>query len=362
VSGLALLAGAVLGTTAFKAWEKAVMEPESPGKQETHRPASASAFRDRHAFAASISTIVKGMTKAEVRVALGKPDDIRPADTHDLRFYPHCEEAWCYGTFGHLGFPTLGSVYFNDSHTVEFVCGGKGTPPPASLCNEVELRRLLSVLDRSSPDFFDPLWAIKAVNTIQQVGKQKALAVVEEFDRIAPPRMYGGADLVFLLLILFEVPKEPGYMPRASGGTFDPKRIPRYPIVIVDDVPLEFLDSLTGGSGQPVSIAKEAQFYREHADILTKPLRPTDQPLQIYRKVFKEYDWLYEEGGKVQAMAVVKSQLGKLLRTVYRGDVENGILPRPIRWDMKRNIYTFLDGTTLPDTSDKEGKKTKSGL
>jgi hypothetical protein len=50
-------------------------------------------------------------------------------------------------------------------------------------------------------------------------------------------------------------------------------------------------------------------------------------------------------------------QIQELVKTVYRGDVEIGTLSRPVRWDMKRNMHTFLEGTTLPDASEKEKRK-----
>jgi hypothetical protein len=315
-------------------------------------------YEGRHVFAEKMGTLKTGMTKAQVLAALGKPDDIQPAGTPYHRI-PHSEELWCYGTSGHLSFPTLGSICFDDNHTVQLIFG-QGRPPSPLLFEEVELRYLLSILGQSdSPLLFDPLWAIKVVNVLQPLGKEKALAVIQEFDRVGPFRL-NSRDLFLLLRVLFEVPDNPGFMPEWGLGSsepkdpLDPKRIPRFPIAILDDVPLN-LTFMVFYSGQPVPLDAHLDYYRDHGSIRTKPLHPTDKPLQIFTRLFKEYGWLYENRELGLAKSSVESQLQKLLSTVYRGEIEKGSLPRPVQWDTKRNMYTFLDGTTLPEDSAKKG-------
>jgi hypothetical protein len=161
--------------------------------------------------------------------------------------------------------------------------------------------------------------------------------------------------------ILFDVPEHPGYMPGAEVGSSPlpvaPKRIPRFPIVIIDDLPLYIETPPTILLGQPPSLISHVNFYHDHAKVRAKPLHPTNKPTQIYLKYIKEYAGLYADSKEDDAaISSVKSQLQRLLKTVYRGDIDKRALPRPIQWDAKRNMYTFLDGTILPETSDKEDK------
>jgi hypothetical protein len=344
------------------------MELENPGGQQTKKAASTTAFRDRHEFAKLLSLINLGMPAAEVMRILGKPDDITTGN--EIRgSINDSNEEWCFGTDGHLSFPTLGTVHLGDANgrkVVKWVDGGKGNPPPASLFTEEELRKILPTLD-GGYGLGDPVWTIKAVNTLQPLGERKALAAIDEFIRVTHVFPYV-MDMMLLFRVLYDVPKDPGYMPRFNYPSIpvDPKdsRVPGYPILILGDVPLFVAENAGFSSGPATDFAKESAFFRDHATFRSRPLRPTDKPLNLYSE-WKTYDWLYRDLKEDEAYYFrrisedVKWQLQRLVRTVFRGDVEHGTLPRPVRWDMKRNMYTFLDGTTLPETSSKEEQKSR---
>jgi hypothetical protein len=315
--------------------------------------------RDRDEFAKLVSLIKEGMTDGEVMRILGKPDDIRAGDEVNY----NASEEWCYGTEGHMSFPTLGTVCFerlSGRKSVLFVFGGKSTPPPRSLFTEGELRKLLIMLDhrKHQRGLWDPAWAIQVVNTLQPLGERKALAAMEEYARVMPsPFPQHRTDLSLLLRILFDVPKDPGYMPKCvyPFGLRDPKdpRVPRYPILILGDVPLQIGFGTGSASGDPPpTFAEQAAFFRDHMTFRAKLLQPTDKPLELYSQR-KGYHWLYRNyvsygwpSGE-QIAEEIRDEIHRLVMTVYRGDIEHGTLPRPVRWDMKRNMYTFLDGTTL---------------
>jgi hypothetical protein len=339
----------------------ALLAKDQPETRQSRPP---SRFRDRHEFAKLLSSIKRGMTDADVIRILGKPDDVRRPDEMQL-WVGNSNEVWCFGADEHhLSFPTLGGIYFDSARGRKIVTeavGGKGTPPPPSLFAEEELRKLLSMLAQRPESLvkWDPVWAIKMVNTLQPLGEGKALAAMQEFIRVT---LYlENDDMMNLLLrVLYAVPKDPGYMPpffsMVPGNSKDP-RVPRYPILILGDVPLLVARHLPFTTGPSQDFAKQVGFFRGHMTIRGKPLRPTDKPLSLYSD-WKTYEWLYRDRQKtLRRLQIaeenwesdrVKSQLRKLVKTVYRGDMEKGSLSEPVRWDMKRNIYTFLDGKTLP--------------
>jgi hypothetical protein len=342
--------------------------PLAKAQPGTSQSPSPSRFRDRHEFAKLLSSIKKGMTGTEVIRILGKPEDIRTP--HEMGMYVQgSDELWCYGTDSHLSFPVLGTIFFgntNGKKIVKGVAGGEGAPPPPSLLSEEELKKLLSVLGESPYAQeglrWHPAWVIKVVNTLQPVGKRKAIAAMEEFNRVTP--LWSDLLSLLILRVLFDVPKDPGYMrefpyPITPPNPKDP-RVPRYPILMLGDVPLLVAAGLPFSSGPGTDFGKEIAFFRDHAKIRARPLQPTDKPLTHYSE-WKTYAWLnrypeylkkYSSPGAIPTN--VKWQLRDLVKTVYRGDIEHGSLSRPVRWDMKRNMYTFLDGTTLPESSGKE--------
>jgi hypothetical protein len=337
----------------------------------TGQSSSHAHIRDRHEFAKLLSSIKKGMREADVIRILGKPDDVRTTDEMQMGV-EYSTEVWCFGVDGHLGFPTLGTIWFESAPTGKSVVvsyGGEGTPPPPSLFDEGELRKILSMLSYKGHPWVgneDPRWAIKVVNTLAPLGKRKALAAIEEYGRVWPFLSFNKEEMSKLLRVLFDVPKETGYMPDSPFRWVTPppedrKRVPRFPMVILGDVPLQIATSPPSYGPDP-DFAKDLAWFRDHATIRTKPLHPTDKPLQLFSE-WKAYDWLYRDLKKADLRdyeaieSCVKRQLRQLVKTVYRGDIEKGSLSRPVRWDMKRNMYTFLDGTTLPETSEKKEKK-----
>jgi hypothetical protein len=363
--------GAV-GKPALSYLRKAAMDQTDPELRRRIQGLIDRLGGDRREFAELLSTIEKGMKKAEVARILGNPDDIRrwaaPQDRDQV--------VWCYGTSGHNSFPTLGEIFFDAHGRVSGTCGGQGTPPPPSLIDEGELRKLLTLMAHGEDsNRWDPAWSIKVVNELQALGKRKALATIEEFGRVLP--FYQCPDEVILvLLILFDVPKDTGYMPAPPAGMAPPKerkRIPRFPILILGDVPLNLCSghAFFGGTGSDKEdLLRQIAFFRDHGEIRAKPLQPTDKPLQIYSE-WESYRWpeaerpgrgrtiYFDENARRADSADngIKLQLQTLVKTVYLGDVEHGSIQQPIRWDMKRNMYTFLDGKILPQTpSEGSGK------
>jgi hypothetical protein len=249
---------------------------------------------------------------------------------------------------------------------------------------EEQLLGLLRTIAKSPPlaaDRFDPRRLILAVNTLQPLGKDKALAALSEYLRVSGDTYLqeNSPQRVFLILrALFDVPTDPGHMPPMRVGAphpstpKDPKQIPRFPLAIVDDVPvmLVYGYSLGGAAAPP---GDQVEYFREHCKLRDKPLVPPDKPLDLYDRAVKVSDALDDDG---ELRRTLGGQLLWLVDTVYRppwderthgsggdkfGAWREPFAPRleqaradvaklDVRWDPKVNRYAFAkDGTALPD-------------
>ena len=260
---------------------------------------------DRRAFANIMAQVERGMTAAEVRNLVGRPDeiDLRRANSGEWESFGR---TWRYGVNGRGTCPTLGWVMFDREGTVQSVAGGTSSltvaggptsPPPPELMDERELRRLLRLLSDVPPCRglgYDPASLIRAVNTLRPLGKERALAVIREYLRV------GGGESMFLVLrVLFEVPDEPGHMPRMSIGApyppepKDPTLVPRFPLVIQDDIPLMLVRGyLVAGAGSGPE--PHVRYFQEHGTLRSKPLRPGGDPLAALDRFVASPQWLYE--------------------------------------------------------------------
>lgn len=293
--------------------------------------------RERAGFAKALAGVTPGMAEAEVRKRLGPPDDIKTERDPGGISAARTVEVWRYGTNGHLTFGTLGTVHIQQGRTVQYVFGGTGTP--MTTLAEAELRRLLRLL-AAVPSYnsrFDPLRVIQAVNALQPLGKADALAVIDEFLRVSSVLDDPGREGVFMVLrTLFDPPTGQALPPMMVGGPSpapkDERVFPRFPVVVVDDIPLTLTRGyiLGGHAEQPED---HIRWYRTHATLRATPLHPPDAPLAAVDRAFA--------AGAPQAVAAgldddngrvfVRDQALQLLDTVYR--------PRTTLFDESRFAY-----------------------
>ena len=326
-----------------------------------------------------MAKIKEGMTEQEVLAILGKPDDTRTEyDPGGMPRY-HIKKICYYGTDGHLTFGTLGSIYIDDDGKVKYIFGGEGEPPPASLFSEAELRSLLRLIHKA-PSYndglrYDPLVVIRIVNTLQPLGKERALAAIDEYLRVASDEFGSpGREGVFLVLrVLFDVPPDPGYMPMmfcgrpSPEGPHDSKQLPRFPILLIDDVPLLLVHGYSLG-GSPEQPESHVEYFRKKGLIRSKPLVPPDSPLRLYDSCVKTAGWPKDTWANDRKL-LVANQLLTLVDSVYRTTrsedgyrfwaendaddkwkvIAGKIAKLDIRWNAKKCCYTFKDGTCLPE-------------
>lgn len=333
----------------------------------------------RAAFAQAMGAVTKDMKADEVVKLLGKPGDIRTEfDPGGIPTY-QTTEIWGYGTAGHLSFPTLGCVYMTEGR-VQYVFGGKGTPPDPAMFDEAELRKLLRLIDSASGrEKHNPLRLIQIVNTLQPLGREKALAAIGEYLRVEPEYTFEKDMQVFLILrLLFEVPADPGFMPRMMVGgpsVAEPrnhKLLPLFPLVLLDDIPLNLVTGYML-AGQAQRVEDHIEYFQKNGEWSGHPLLPSDNPLGVLDMLEHSPQWIYP--GKTgsneydYAKKFLANQLLRLIDTVYRiePDEHEDRLPgnhfdQPrwdkivkdvtalhIKWDAAKNIYVFADGTSLPE-------------
>lgn len=327
--------------------------------------------RTRPQFARAISELTVGMPEKDVLRQLGRPDDVRTEHDPGGISTVGTKEIWRYGTSGHLTTATLGQIYIDKNDQVQYVFG-KGTPPPKGMFEEKNLRVVLDALGEV-PSYnagwrYNPREVIRAVNLLQPLGKEKSLAAIDEFLRVASHFHDSGREGVFLVLrTLFDVPADPGYMPPMLVGAPTPAEpdghslLPRFPIAIEGDIPFLLVEgySLAGFPEQPES---HVAYFRKHGQVRAKPLAPSDRP-------FVELETLARSPHDENRRKFFGEQLLRLADTVYRVEPEertgellpfgdkdaakrNRIIEEAtalrIRWDANAQQYTFLNGISLP--------------
>ncbi len=352
--------------------------------------ASAPATRPatRKAFAASLARVEahtpggergvkEGMPAAEIIKLLGEPDDVRT----ELDPLPSSNvglgDVWCYGTNGHMTFPTLGVVYIENGRSNQIFGAGQNVINER-LVSEEKLSTLLRLIDRVSSGeawSFDPLHFLRAANALQPLGKEKVLAVVSEYLRVVSPwcseQGYEPEGVALLLRALFDPAPGQSMPDMAFVDDEDLKVFPRFPLILIDDVPL--VVPLYGGrSGGLYDFNEHVAFFRKSGRLRDAPLTPGTHPLKTLETLRSRPDWPYGEGnGDNDKCTPMQEQLLKLVDTVYRmepdesgqriqGWDEKDREPRwkdivtmldhlPIKWDSSKQLYTFIDGSHLDE-------------
>ena len=327
-------------------------------------------FHDAHAspttradVAAALATIKPGMTDAEVKRRLGPPDDIRTEADPGGITAARTVEIWRYGTSGHGRFATLGAVHFLANKTVQYVFGGRSRPFTAM--PEAELRPILETVDAvaSYSADLDPARLIQAVNALQPLGKERALAIVDEYLRVSSFLDNPGREGVFLVMrALFDVPATgmpPMLVGSPSRSPKDPKLLPRFPLAIVGDVPLLLAGGYTlMGEAEPPE--QDVAWFRANGILRTKPLSPLPDVIDAIdaylvgplRSVLAVDDTLRESVYD----QVARLYAGVLHRPEHLGGSPPGwwsayrtqLAGVRARWNAKDSRFVRPDGSTLP--------------
>jgi hypothetical protein len=357
--------------------------------------ATAPPLRSRHEFAAALAQVQPGMPAARVLEILGKPDDIcTREDPAEYRYSPP-DEAWYYGSAAHRGFATLGTVYFDAIGRVGSVHGTQGADELVATIGEPKLRRILRLVAAANPPDlspleYDPRPTIRVINALQPLGKKAGVAVLREYDTLSAPRR-SLDDLGFFLVMraLFEPPAvmplatedhswrvvNPGFFrkPAIAIGDWtprDPTKLPQFPLVIIDGIPLVPTNRI-GMGGTPERAIDHLDELAQGGLWRAQPLRPTRDPLAVLAKA----DALLasaiapDEHLPDNIHELIQRQLLHAVQSVHHTVLNNEdkeplppeevdrifrhAIPQvrdlAIHWDARRQNYVFRDGTTLPE-------------
>lgn len=140
---------------------------------------------------------------------------------------------------------------------------------------------------------------IRAVNALQRVGKERALALLEEYLKLTdtPDERYNSdeRDVVFWIVrLLFEPIRPDERIPFPHILVFpianDPAQEPDWPldpIALVDDIPFMVGSQSGGFSGIPTPPSEHIRWARRYGVIRDQELKPTTNPLLAVDALFK---------------------------------------------------------------------------
>lgn len=338
------------------------------------------ARQSRAEFVKTLAQVERGWTRSEVEQLLGKPDDIWPTNDSPV-FSPNGDEIWCYGSKGHHSLPTLGRVGF-DGDEVRFITGADGVPPPIEVIDEATLDAALRVMHlwriSNEPRGHNTAHILKVANHLIPLGHNRAVAVLAEYARLLGGSLADEDWLFWLVRVAFE-PNDQTQAFRYPGIGFiyppppaDLKRWPTYPVLVVDDFPLNFhlLTHKMGGGFESFAsyVADDSRNWK----LRTKRLSPPDDPFALRAKILAHPAWAVIQECYQKESPYGNYDLG--LATIFAA-ISTGVKPAFIssdpsrrsaslgldayermraqylalncRWDSKQNSYVRGDGTTL---------------
>ena len=161
---------------------------------------------------------------------------------------------------------------------------------------------------------YDPGEVIGSVNYLQQLGKLRALAVLEEL--LTTPGLGETSGLFWVLRVLFDVPAGVEFPPVRLGQPSIPPpadvtQLRRYPIVIAQDVPFLAIRGYLLG-GLPEAVETHIEYFRANGEIRTGPLAPATSFDVIEEDFVRQWRAAYGEAFLREALDTVRQQLRRL--------------------------------------------------
>ena len=229
-------------------------------------------------------------------------------------------------------------------------------PAAAELSHELDLINRASGWPFSNPNGVS---LVRAVNALQRLGKQQALAILEEYVKLTSVSGYHDEhQIVFWIIrVLFEPIRLDERIPSPMIAVHLEKspNWPLNPIAIVDDIPF-MIGHPIGMGGMPEPPAAHIEWARRHGVIRDQPLKPTASPVLAARVILGSQAFLQLDSFsrnqatrllRLQAVSMVEGALppdltrhddGTVERRQWRALIQDA-QTRPIRWDAEREAF-----------------------
>jgi len=175
---------------------------------------------------------------------------------------------------------------------------------------------MATLLERAAAmplDHYQPALVIQAVNALQPLGKEKALdALNESLKAVASGQSPYG--MFWVLRVLFDV--NTGFPPVRLGQPFpaapaDTTKLPRFPIMMVGDVPLLVVRGYTL-QGFPEPISTHLDYFRKHGVIRSTPLMLPASTADLQAGFTQQWHAAYGEAPDETILEVVRPQIESL--------------------------------------------------
>jgi hypothetical protein len=137
---------------------------------------------------------------------------------------------------------------------------------------------------------FEPMALIQAVNALQRLGRDRAVAVLLAYLRATPPGQPARDGTFLIARALFDPPASAGALPIMKVGMpepaapRDPHVLPRFPLALVDDVPLLVIYGYAL-AGKPQSAEDHLAELARVGVFRARPLAPPDDPLATIDRI-----------------------------------------------------------------------------
>lgn len=336
--------------------------------------------RDRYDFAERCQKLQTGMTEAQVRSIIGKPDEVT-SEAVDLADGWTAENYWRYGVVRPGGMASYGTLHFQQGKLSQFE---PPTLPSPGLLQESELEQILQTIDdgarqgsmwqpdSSGPPSFNPLTIVRADNALIALGRKQGILVLREYLRASypnnrPSEFYAKGAFAIVQTI-FEAPVG-GSVPGPAIGYYGPppaeSKFPYWPLTLSGDV---FYSPGAGGAG--TGVPERVDCYLDRLErkfkFRRRLLEPSSTPWEV--------DGLSPRSGNEPnymddiRRRRIRWEVLNLVATAYRHDFEYkysdpdfvlsfdealwkrqvaGMKAAGIHWDWQRQMYVRGDGSTI---------------
>jgi hypothetical protein len=185
---------------------------------------------------------------------------------------------------------------------------------------EVMTTRLLDQVSTMEIENYNPSYVIQAVNALQPLGKEQALAEIDTYLANRKQAQVGARNiadgLFWVLRVLFEVPTAQGFPPVRIGQPDIPpptikEKLPRFPIVLIKDIPLLVVRGYDLG-GLPEQVESHVDYFRKFGKIRTQPLQSPTSLNGIEEELQQIWQEAYGEEYITQVLNTIKEQIEKL--------------------------------------------------